>query len=219
MRKSPARARGTAAGRKLIASLNEAADAAERGELLGPPGSIVRRFDAEPGVYEPDEIRRLRENFAVTQGDFARILGVSTAQVQSLEIGRREPSRLVRRMLDSLNSNRPKHPRAINSPAVLRVIKHLLKYARVHAGGDVARLADRVIDVIGSTRTPIQPNRVLTRPSGPAGYVVKRDGSGSISIKPANSGDSTTVRRDTPSTSHGSENLSPGQAGRRARRQ
>jgi DNA-binding transcriptional regulator YiaG len=56
----------------------------------------------EPGEYSPKAVRKLRTQMAMTQGVFAKLIGVSTILVNSWERGVRTPSRVVRRLLDTI---------------------------------------------------------------------------------------------------------------------
>ncbi len=73
---------------KLVASLREGA-AVLRGEK-----KPSRRF-----VVEKQEVRQIRENLAVSQGDFASLMGVSVDTVQNWEQGRRTPTGPARVLL------------------------------------------------------------------------------------------------------------------------
>lgn len=97
----PSRLRVPSAGPRILAALTELTESLERGQAL-PPGASARGVESpgEPGAYDPSRIRAAREKLGASREEFAGMLGVSSAMVQSLELGRRAPSRLVRRMLD-----------------------------------------------------------------------------------------------------------------------
>ena len=73
---------------KLVASLREGAD------ILRGAKAPSRRF-----VFEKQEVRRIRENLSVSQGDFASLMGVSVDTVQNWEQGRRTPTGPARVLL------------------------------------------------------------------------------------------------------------------------
>ena len=73
---------------KLVASLREGAD------ILRGAKAPSRRF-----VVEKQEVRRIRENLSVSQGDFASLMGVSVDTVQNWEQGRRTPTGPARVLL------------------------------------------------------------------------------------------------------------------------
>ena len=52
---------------------------------------------------KPEEIKKLRESFGMTQEDFAHELGVTFATVNRWENRKAVPSRLALKMLDQLN--------------------------------------------------------------------------------------------------------------------
>jgi putative transcriptional regulator len=59
----------------------------------------------EPGVHRARQVRALRASLGVSQAVFAALLGVSVVLVKSWERGSREPSRLARRLLDTISAN------------------------------------------------------------------------------------------------------------------
>ena len=73
---------------KLVASLREGAD------ILRGAKAPSRRF-----VVEKQEVRRIRENLSVSQGDFASLMGVSVDTVLNWEQGRRTPTGPARVLL------------------------------------------------------------------------------------------------------------------------
>ena len=56
---------------------------------------------------KPEEIKKLRESFGMTQEDFAHELGVTFATVNRWENRKAVPSRLALKMLDQL-SDKPR---------------------------------------------------------------------------------------------------------------
>ena len=59
----------------------------------------------EPGIYRARQVRALRSSLGVSQGVFARLLGVSVVLVKSWERGVREPSPMARRLLDTIRAD------------------------------------------------------------------------------------------------------------------
>lgn len=57
-------------------------------------------------VYAPDDIRRVRDNLALSQSGFASILHVSTRTLQAWEQGKRNPSGAASALL-AIASARP----------------------------------------------------------------------------------------------------------------
>jgi putative transcriptional regulator len=66
----------------------------------------IRSNDSGRHVYtpSPEEIRRIRSEMKLSQSEFAAFLGVSVHTVHSWETGRRSPSPLFRRILDSVDA-------------------------------------------------------------------------------------------------------------------
>lgn len=89
----------TKAGRELIAALSEVRAAV----LSGDPhrGMTVREVEiADPGAYRPADVKALRARLGVSVAVFARLVGVTPAQVEHWEQGRRVPAPIARRLLD-----------------------------------------------------------------------------------------------------------------------
>jgi DNA-binding transcriptional regulator YiaG len=90
-------------GRGLIAGLREALRAVQSGDYSN---LIVRELEiADPREYGPADIKALRAKLGVTQGIFARLVGVSADLVAHWEHGIRTPAPLARRLLDKINEN------------------------------------------------------------------------------------------------------------------
>jgi putative transcriptional regulator len=67
---------------------------------------LVRKVEIpEPGRYDPKAVRALREKLGVSQAIFARMLGVSKVLAESWEQGKRQPSPLARRLLDTVRAD------------------------------------------------------------------------------------------------------------------
>lgn len=97
------KAKGTRAGRELIAGLREALRAAQTGDYSK---MIVREVEiADPREYGPAEVKALRAKLGVTQGIFARLMGVSPELVAHWEYDIRTPAPLARRLMDKINED------------------------------------------------------------------------------------------------------------------
>jgi DNA-binding transcriptional regulator YiaG len=91
--------RTNAAGRKLMAALNEVIGA----ERAGGAGLTVREVEIpDPRDYSRDDVRALRAALGISIGLFARLTGVTPAQVEHWEQGRRVPSPMARRLFDRI---------------------------------------------------------------------------------------------------------------------
>jgi len=81
-------------------------------------GSAILRGKRRPSrtfeFTEPD-VRRIREQYGLTQDKFARLIGISVATLRNWEQGRRRPEGAARVLLHVAE----KHPEA-----VLDVVKH-----------------------------------------------------------------------------------------------
>src|SRR5947207_10726830 len=73
---------------ELVDSIQEAGRI-HRGEA--PPS---RRF-----VFEPEDVRKIREKLHKSQSEFAQMIGVSVATLQNWEQGRRQPEGPARALL------------------------------------------------------------------------------------------------------------------------
>jgi putative transcriptional regulator len=86
-------ARTNAAGQKLMAALEE----------ISAGRVTVREVEIrDPAGYGPSDVRALRVKLGVSVAVFARLVGVTPAQVEHWEQGRRDPSPLARRLLDRI---------------------------------------------------------------------------------------------------------------------
>jgi DNA-binding transcriptional regulator YiaG len=96
-------------GQKILTALREFGDVVESGDLL-EAHFTVRSYviPAEPAEYDGPAVRAVREQYAMSQGAFARVLCVSSATIQSWEQGRRVPSPIARRFLDEMAAS-PEH--------------------------------------------------------------------------------------------------------------
>ncbi len=84
--------------KELVASVREG------GAILRGETAPSRQF-----VIEGPEIRRIREDYKLSQGQFAKLLGISVATLQNWEQGRRMPEGAARVLLQVA----AKHPEAV----------------------------------------------------------------------------------------------------------
>jgi DNA-binding transcriptional regulator YiaG len=91
-RRRPATQTNTA-GRKLMAAL---------GEITAGHVTVREVEIRDPASYGPAEVRALRGKLGVSVAVFARLVGVTAAQVEHWEQGRRDLSPLARRLLDRI---------------------------------------------------------------------------------------------------------------------
>jgi putative transcriptional regulator len=62
----------------------------------------IHRGETKPSrtfVFEPDDIREIREKLHKSQSEFARMIGVSVGTLQNWEQGRRQPEGPARALL------------------------------------------------------------------------------------------------------------------------
>lgn len=66
---------------------------------------LKKEFINPPTVYSAKQIRKLRENFDVSQGVFAALLSVSASTVQKWEQGKKSPSAPACKLLDIIKNH------------------------------------------------------------------------------------------------------------------
>lgn len=62
----------------------------------------IHRGEAKPSrtfVFEPEDVRQIREKLNKSQSEFAQMIGVSVATLQNWEQGRRQPDGPARALL------------------------------------------------------------------------------------------------------------------------
>lgn len=62
----------------------------------------IHRGETKPSrtfVFEPEDVRKIREKLHKSQSEFARMIGVSVATLQNWEQGRRQPEGPARALL------------------------------------------------------------------------------------------------------------------------
>lgn len=70
-------------------------------ESVREAGAIHRgeRTPSRQFVFEPQDVRKIREKLDKSQSEFARMIGVSVATLQNWEQGRRQPKGPARALL------------------------------------------------------------------------------------------------------------------------
>ena len=84
--------------KELVASVREG------GAILRGEATPARQFE-----IDSSNVKRIRTNYKLSQGQFARLLGISTATLQNWEQGRRLPKGAARVLLQVA----AKHPDAV----------------------------------------------------------------------------------------------------------
>jgi putative transcriptional regulator len=87
-------------GDLLVQSLTELRDG-----LRGAAGKLTMRTVEipDPPEFTPTQIHHLRERLGLSQGLFAKLLGVSRKLVEAWEAGTRKPSATARRLLEAIS--------------------------------------------------------------------------------------------------------------------
>ncbi len=119
-KKSIKKARKETFGESVISSLQEFIEASDRGEQI-----TIRKMklNLEPREYTGSEIKWTRERLRVSQGVFARLMGVSVKTVEAWEADTNAPTGPVCRLLEEIN---------IDPMAFLR--RHLVQSAETNRG-------------------------------------------------------------------------------------
>lgn len=107
--------------KELVASVREGG-AILRGEIAPSRKFVVDRTD----------VKRIRVNYRLSQGQFAALLGISVATLQNWEQGRRVPKGAARVLLQVA----AKHPET-----VWDVVKPVIGQSKTRAGTRIARAA------------------------------------------------------------------------------
>src|SRR6266550_2375294 len=86
-------------GELLVQSLTEVRDG-----LAGQPGKLTMKTVeiADPPHFDARTVHKLRDRLGLSQGLFAKLLGVSRKLVEAWEAGTRVPSPMARRLLDAI---------------------------------------------------------------------------------------------------------------------
>jgi len=101
-RKLAAAPKRTKIGQEIIESLTELRDALASGVDLRERFTVREVEIAEPRRYAASEVRAVRERLGMSQGVFAKVVGVSVTLAQSWEQGRRFPDLMARRLFDEI---------------------------------------------------------------------------------------------------------------------
>jgi putative transcriptional regulator len=89
-------------GDLLVQSLTEVRDG-----LRGRPGKLTMRTIEipDPPRYRATAVHKLRDHLGLSQGTFAKLVGVSRKLVEAWEAGTRIPSPMACRLLDAIARN------------------------------------------------------------------------------------------------------------------
>lgn len=89
-------------GDLLVQSLTEVRDG-----LRGRPGKLTMKTVEvpDPPRYSAVAVHKLRDRIGLSQGLFAKLLGVSRKLVEAWETGTRTPSPMACRLLDAISRN------------------------------------------------------------------------------------------------------------------
>jgi putative transcriptional regulator len=94
------------AGAKIVAAFEEAIEAMRSGDQLEKRFTVrTYKADFTPGLYGPDDVRRVRGLLGMSQVVFARFLGVGANTVRSWEQGVRPPSAIARRFMGEIEAD------------------------------------------------------------------------------------------------------------------
>ena len=87
-------------GDLLVQSLTELRDG-----VRGAPGKLTLKTVEipDPPEFTRMQIHHLRERLGLSQGLFAKLLGVSRKLVEAWEAGTRKPSAMARRLLEAIS--------------------------------------------------------------------------------------------------------------------
>ena len=98
----PRKTAKNALGELLVQSLTELRDG-----LRGQSGKLtVRTVEIpDPPRFTSKDIHRLRDELGLSQGLFAKLLGVSRKLIEAWEAGTRTPSPMACRLLDAITRN------------------------------------------------------------------------------------------------------------------
>ena len=93
----------TPVGAEILEALGGLRDALEAGVPLETRFTVrTYKLDLTPSDYGPDDVKRVRASLAMSQGLFARFLGVSPGTVKAWELGTNGPSPIARRFMDEV---------------------------------------------------------------------------------------------------------------------
>jgi DNA-binding transcriptional regulator YiaG len=105
--------KSTAAGRSLIRGLKQVHAAV----VSGVTGLTIRQVDVpDPQPFVADDVRALRDAMGVSVAVFARLVGVSPAQVEHWEQGRRTPAPLACRLMERIRLDPGAYVKSLAQP-------------------------------------------------------------------------------------------------------
>jgi len=89
-------------GELLVQSLTEARDGAR-----GHAGKLTLKTVEipDPPRFDADAVHKLRDRLGLSQGLFAKLLGVSRKLIEAWEAGSRTPKPMACRLLDAISRN------------------------------------------------------------------------------------------------------------------
>jgi DNA-binding transcriptional regulator YiaG len=99
---------GKTFGGKILDTLNDFADALEKGEVTERFTCRQVKLNLKPQNYSPKLVKETRRVLGVSQSLFARFLGVSPKTVHSWEQGINSPSKMACRFMDEIRRS-PEH--------------------------------------------------------------------------------------------------------------
>jgi putative transcriptional regulator len=89
-------------GSRIIAGLTDLRDTLRSGQLLEKRFNVRSVEIPKPQEFTPTRIRELRDKLQLSQGVFAKLLGISRILAQSWEQGIRTPSPMACRLLTDI---------------------------------------------------------------------------------------------------------------------
>jgi len=115
MNKSP---RSAAFGEQMAQAMAELRAIISSGQSPTRDGRLtIRTIEvAEPYAYDAHKIKKVRAALNVSQGVFARLVGVSDVLVRSWERGARQPAPIARRLLDQIRAYPAQFVRLVHAP-------------------------------------------------------------------------------------------------------
>ena len=114
----------SARGARIVAALNQFADALETGVPIESKYTMRQvRVVPPPQFYSPEQVRVVRQLIGVSQEVFAQILAVSPMTIRSWEQEARKPSAMARRFLEEIQMS-PDHFRGRVTTVAVKPLPH-----------------------------------------------------------------------------------------------
>jgi len=112
--------RSAAFGEQIAQAMAELRAIVSSGQSPTRDGRLtIRTIEvAEPSTYDAHKIKKVRAALNVSQGVFARLVGVSAVLVRSWERGARQPAPIARRLLDQIRAYPAQFVRLVHAPPV-----------------------------------------------------------------------------------------------------